>query len=111
MDNKETVTLFRAVGFYELKNIMETGLFTLRPNGLESKYFGWDFEETLVFANKIFNVHVVAILELEVEKCVLNSIGDFTRVDSTVFKSGTVEVHKEHLDKFNNAVLNIKHVF
>ena len=107
----ETVSLFRAVGFVEFCSVMETGLFTLRPNGLESKYFGLDFGETLVFANKVFNIHVVAIVETIVDKSVLNNVGDFTKVDSSVFKSGTVEVHKEHLDEFNSSVSGIKHVF
>ena len=111
MKKDETVRLFRAVGFAEFCSIIDTGLFTLRPNGLESKYFGMDFDETLVFSNMVFNIHVVAIIETVVDRSVLNRVGDFTKVDSSVFKSGTVEVHKEHLDEFNDAILEIKHVF
>ena len=111
MKKDQVVTLFRAVGFTEFVNIMEIGIFTLRPNGLESKYFGMDFNETLDFANKVFNVHVVVIVETEIEKSVLDNIGDFTKVDTSVFKSGTVEVHKENLDKLNDAIRKIKHVF
>jgi len=111
MEINETESLFRAVGFAEFSSIMETGLFSFRPNGLESKYFGMDFKETLVFADKAFNIHVAAIIEAVVEKSVLARIGDFTRVDLSVFRSGTVEIHKEYLNEFNNAVLEIKHVF
>ena len=111
MKMNNTVRLFRAVGYAEFNSIMKTGLFTLRPNGLESKYYGMDFEETLDFANKVFNVHVTAIIEAVVYENVLQRIGDFTSVDSSVFKSGTVAIHKEYLKEFNKAVLEIKHIF
>ena len=111
MKINNTVEVFRAVGFAEFSNIMETGKFNLRPNGLESKHFGMKFEETLDFANKVFNVHVAAIIEITVNEIVLKRTGDFTSVDSSVFKSGTVAVYKEYLEKFNTAVLEIKHVF
>ena len=111
MKSCENTRLYRAIGFAEFFSVMDTGLFTLRPNGLESKYFGMDFNETLDFANKAFNIHVVAIVEAVVKKGVLNRVGDFTEVDFSVFKSGTVEIHREHLDEFNDAVLEIKHVF
>ena len=111
MRKDQIFKLFRAVGFTEYADIIETGIFSLRPNGLESKYFGMDFNETLDFANKVFNIHVVAIVETEIGKRVLENIGDFTKVDISVFKSGTVEVHKENLDNFNKAISKIKHVF
>ena len=111
MKIEDPVSLFRAVGFAEYSSILETRAFSLRPNGLESKYFGFDFDETLDFANKVFNVHVVAIIEATVAREVLYQVGDFTKVDSSVFRRGTVEVHKEHLDKLNDAVIDIKHVY
>ena len=111
MNKDDTICLYRAVGFVEFRSIMESRIFTLRPNGLESKYFGVDFYETLDFANRVFNIHVVAIVEVKVERSLLSVIGDFTRVDSSVFKSGTVEIHKENLGEFNIAVLEIKHLF
>jgi len=111
MNKDDTICLYRAVGFVEFRSIMESRIFTLRPNGLESKYFGVDFYETLDFANRVFNIHVVAIIEAKVPHDLLLKIGDFTKVDSTVFKSGTVEVHKEQLDDFNDSILGIRHVF
>ena len=111
MRTEETVSLYRAVGVVEFNSIMESRRFTLRPNGLESKYFGKRLDETIDFANKVFNVHVVAIVEATICKDVLDGIGDFTKVDTYVFKSGTVEIHKEQLDEFNSAVLEIKHMF
>ena len=107
----DSVKLYRAVGFAEFTSIMDTGRFSLRPHGLESKYFGLNFNETLDFSNKVFNVHVVAIIETSVTESVLNTIGDFTKVDITVFKSGTVEIHEEHLSAFNDSVLDIRHVY
>jgi len=108
---ENVVSLFRAIGFVEYNSIIETKEFSLRPNGLESKYFGMDFGETLDFANKVFNIHVVAIVEAAVDIIVLDEIGDYTKVDGSVFKSGTVAIHEEHLDKFNSSVIEIKHVY
>jgi hypothetical protein len=108
---EDSVILYRAIGLAEYNSILEKGMFSLRPNGLESKYFGMDFDETLDFANRVFNVHVVAIVEATIARDVLDLIGDFTRVDPSVFKSGTVEIHEEHLDRFNKAVIDIKHIY
>ena len=110
-DAGDSVRIYRAVGFAEFNSIMGTGHFSLRPNGLESKYFGLDFSETLVFANKVFNIHVAAIVEATVVKSVLDAVGDFTKVDTSVFRGGTVGIHKEHLNIFNNAVLAVKHKY
>ena len=110
-DTGDSVQIYRAVGFAEFISIMDTGHFSLRPNGLEAKYFGLDFSDTLVFANKVFNIHVAAILETTVVRSVLYAIGDFTKVDVSVFRSGTVGIHKEHLSVFNNAIIEVKHKY
>jgi len=103
--------LFRAIGYTEYLSIINTSRFSLRPNGLEAKYFGMSFKETLDFANKVFNIHVVAIVETTIDEQILSEIGDFTLVDVTVFKSGTVEIDKIHLDRFNNSITGIKHIY
>ena len=108
---KNIIHLFRAVGYVEYLSIVKTKKFSLRPNGLEAKYFGMDFNETLDFANKVFNVHVVAIIKITIDEHILNKIGDFTMVDTTVFKKGTVEIDKVCLDKFNNSIIDITHLY
>ena len=111
MVNGDVIHLYRAVGYSEFCNIINTKIFSLRPNGLEAKYFGMNFNETLDFANKVFNVHVVAIIEAIVDAKTVNEIGDFTMVDTTVFKSGTVEIDKVCLEQFNNSIIEIKHIY
>jgi hypothetical protein len=39
----------------------------------------------------------------------LERIGDFTNVDTTLFRAGTVEIHPEDLDEFNNSIIEIIH--
>ena len=111
MDGDKNIHLFRAIGYSEYLSIIDTKEFSLRPNGLEAKYFGMNFEETLDFANKVFNIHVVAIVETIINEYILKEIGDFTLVDTTVFKSGTVEIDKIHLNKFNDSIIEIKHIY
>jgi len=43
------------------------------------------------------------------ENDVLEHIGDYTNVDITLFKTGTVEIHPEHLDEFNDSIIEIIH--
>jgi len=111
MVSNGVIHLFRAVGNAEFAKILSTKKFSLRPNGLEAKYFGMNFNETLDFVNKVFNVHVVAIVEVIADRQTVEAIGDFTMVDTTVFKSGTVEIAKVDLDRFNNSIIEIKHVY
>jgi hypothetical protein len=42
------------------------------------KYFANELEETIKFANKAFATDIVAVLEVIVQKDVLERIGDFT---------------------------------
>jgi len=111
MSNSNLIKLYRAVGYIEFCNIISTKKFSLRVNGLEAKYFGMNFDETLDFANKVFNIHVVAIIETTIDEQLIKEIGDFTMVDTTVFKSGTVEIDKLSLDRFNDSIIEIKHVY
>ena len=105
------IKLYRAVGVEEFNSIMRISCFTCLPDGVEVKYFGLNFDETLYFANMAVNIETVAVLEATVLESVLNCIADFTHVDPFLFKSGTVEVHISRLDKFNNAIQKIVHKF
>jgi len=49
------------------------------------------------------------VLEIRVRKDILEKIGDFTNVDVTLFRSGTVEIQPEHLEEFNTAIVEIVH--
>lgn len=56
-----------------------------------------------------FATDIAAILEVKVQKAILDKIGDFTNVDTTLFKNGTVEIQSEHLEEFNSSIVEIIH--
>jgi hypothetical protein len=99
------VSLYRAVGEQEYHELEKTGRFrTIAGKTASCKYFGVSYDETLNFANKVYNIHVVGIVEVTVPKEQLDEIADFTRVDGNVFKNGTVIIYEEFLDKFNDSI-------
>ena len=108
---EDTVKLYRAVGFEEYDKLSDGEKFSILEGGVNVKYFGRNLEETIIFANKNINKGLIAIFEVEIENSILLSIGEFVAVDTFIFKSGTVEIHEEHLQEFNNAIKYIKHVF
>lgn len=101
--------LYRAVGADEFSSIIRTKQFAVLEHGLQVKHFGLDYSETLCFADKDFNIDVVAILEVEINSALLKELGDFTHVDTFIFRSGTVEIRSDRLSEFNNAILKITH--
>ena len=103
--NLDVMSLYRAVGVDEFYSIMQTGHFSLNPdNAVNVKYFGVDYEETLAFASKIQFMDIVAVVEVGVLRDILLRIGDFTQVDTFLFKKGTVIIQAENLDEFNGAI-------
>ena len=105
----EVINLYRAMGAEEFENVMLLKQFFIHKSKAEVKYFGLDFDETLQFANKAFNMDLVAVVEVAISKAVIDKIGDFTHVDPFLFKSGTVEIQPEELDEFNRAIIKIIH--
>ena len=103
--------LYRAVGCEEFYSIMKTNRFSFHPKGVDVKYFGLDFKETLDFADELMNIDLVAVVEVIVLEEILNKIGDFIDVDPFLFKTGTIEIQSEHLDEFNSAIYSIIHRF
>ena len=73
----------------------------------EVKYFALDFQETTEYADKSYNTDVVAIFEVMVKRAVVENIGDFTHVDPSIFKAGTLIIHEENIDEFNQAIISI----
>ena len=106
---KDSVSLYRAIGESEFYSIMRTKRFSFWSRSAKVKYFAKDLEETVIFANKAFATDIVAVLEIIVNKRVLEQVGDFTNADTTLFKTGTVEIHPEHIDEFNDAITEIIH--
>ena len=108
---EKAAVLFRALGADEFYAVMNTKQFAIHPKCVPVKYFGLDFDETLTFANMIINIDIVAVLEVIVDKVVLDRIGDFTSVDTFLFKKGTVEIQPENLHEFNQSISDIIHRF
>jgi len=104
-DITEEIFIYRAVGVEEYYSIIDNHKFICDPQMSEVKYFAFDFEETLLYANKAYNSDVVAIFQTRLKKCDLNRLGDFTHVDPSIFKSGTVIVQLDKLDLFNACVI------
>jgi hypothetical protein len=103
----DVISIYRAVGQEECYSIIQTGLFSLSDASAGVKYFGLDFSETVDFSCRDINRHVFAVMEVIISKSVLHDIGDFTYVDTFIFKTGTVIIHEEDLDKFNCSVIKI----
>jgi len=106
---KNVTYLYRAVGADEYSSIISTKRFAVLEHGLHVKHFGLNYEETLAFAEKDFNIDVAAIFEIAVDEGTLKGIGDFTHVDPFIFRSGTVEIRADRLTEFNNAIQEITH--
>ena len=111
MEKTDKISLYRAVGVEEFASIIELSKFTIPDCGVGVKYFGLNFEETLVFANDNFNNGIIAIFEATIAKNILEEIGDFTHVDRFIFKSGTVIISAEDLEVFNNSIQEIIHKY
>ena len=106
------VCLYRAVSSDELYSIMQLNQFTLSPmNTGNVKYFGVDLNETVAFANISNLIDLVAVFEIGILLETLLTIGDFTHVDTFIFKKGTVIIQKENLKYFNKAIKYIKRCF
>ena len=109
--SEETAVLYRAIGADEFYSVMSTKRFALHPKRVPVKYFGLNFEETLAFANMVINIDIVAVLEIHVDKNILDRVGDFTQVDVFLFKKGTVEIQPENMDEFNESIRTVIHRF
>ena len=104
----EVINIYRAVGERELSSIIRTRRFSFWARSAEVKYFRLDFHETSQFAHKAYYDYV-AVVEVRINKDMLDKVGDFIRVDPFLFKHGTVEIQPENLDEFNASILEIKH--
>ena len=105
--SSDIITLYRAVGAEEYYSIMDTNKFSTYSGMTEVKYFALDFRETIEYADKSYNTDVVAIFEVALKRAVIEKIGDFTHVDPSIFKEGTLIIHEEDIDEFNQAIIRI----
>ena len=110
IDIGQLAAIYRAVGLEEYYSIIRKNEFSCHPAGAEVKYFGLDRGETEEFANLIINVDVVAVFGVIIPSITLEQVGDFTKVDTFLFKKGTVEIHKADLNIFNDVIESITQV-
>jgi hypothetical protein len=103
----DIITLYRAVGTAEYYSIMDTNKFETCIGMTEVKYFALNLKEIIVYADKSYITDVVAIFEIVVKRTTIERIGDFTHVDPSIFKSGTVIIHEADIDEFNQAIISI----
>lgn len=105
----DITSIYRAVGPNEYYSVVGSGKFDTVPTGMEVKQFGLDMQDTINFAERYPNI--AAVLEVKIPKGILNNIGDFTKVDTTIFKNGTVTIQPENLDIFNKYLKEILHIY
>lgn len=105
----ELATLYRSVGPEEYYSIMETGEFSVIPQGLQAKQFGLSLDQTIQFADKYPDL--AAVIEVKLPQSELNRLGDFTQVDKFIFKDGTVTIQVNDLKEFNQAIQSIAYVY
>ena len=103
------ISIYRAVGPEEFYDIFENRLFRTTDTSIYAKQFGFDFDETLVYAD--WAPDAAAIIEVKIPYSVLKDIGDFTPIDTQIFKNGTVTIHGDQLDIFNKYITDIFHAF
>jgi len=103
----DIIKLYRAVGAEEYYSIMDTNKFETCNGMTEVKYFALNFIEATAYADKSYNTDVVAVFEIDAKRAVVERIGDFTRVDPSIFKAGTIIIHEEDIDEFNQSIISI----
>jgi hypothetical protein len=104
----DIISVYRGVGPNEYDSVVASGKFDTVPTGMEVKQFGLDKQDTINFAKRYPDI--AAILEVKIPKDILHKIGDFTKVDTTIFKNGTVTIQPENLDTFNKYIKEILHI-
>ncbi|MCL2842519.1 MAG: hypothetical protein FWE28_03500 [Oscillospiraceae bacterium] len=101
--------VYRSVSSAEAANIRATGRFNLVPGGMEAKQFGFSLAETMHFGAR-FGQNIV--VRARIPTSFLGGLDitrlDITRVDTTLFRSGTVTVPIGQLEAFNQVVGSIR---
>ena len=107
-----TRDIYRAVSPEEFDDIFTVRGFRACPDGrsFQAKEFGNSFDETLEFANKPINLDKAAIVKVTIPEDVYSQLNHMN-LDRVIFKSGTPVVEPEMLDKFNESIISIEHVF
>jgi len=106
---ENTITVwFRAVGVEEFLSLMDTKKFSTREVSSSMKQFGLSLEETIKYADKKINKEYVSILKITLKVEALDLQDYEAKPDPFIFKSGTVTIQKENLEKLNDYILSIE---
>ena len=93
-------TLYRSVSNAEAHDILTTGQFNLPAGGMESKQFAFDLCETQQFGRWAGQNQIVSA---SIPTSMLKQF-DTVGVDTIIFRAGTLTVHADQLEMFNQAV-------
>lgn len=92
-----TTSVYRSIGEAEARDISTTGKFNISQRGMDCKQFGFNYDETCQFGDKMGQSIIVSA------QLPTDSLDYFYNVgvDSAIFKHGTLTVYKEDLGLFN----------
>jgi hypothetical protein len=105
----EITSIYRAVGPQEYYNVLDSGKFSRIAQALQAKQFGVGLQDTINFAERYSDI--AAVLEVKIPKTILDKVGDFTHVDTRIFKNGTISIQPYNLDEFNKYIKEILHIY
>jgi len=109
INSSEITSIYRAVGPQEYYSVLDSGKFSKIPQALQAKQFGVDLQDTINFAERYSDI--AAVLEVKIPKTILDKVGDFTHVDTRIFKNGTISIQPYNLDEFNKYIKEILHIY
>ena len=109
VNSNEITSIYRAVGPQEYYNVLDSGKFSKIPQALQAKQFGVDLQDAINFAERYSDI--AAVLEVKIPKTILDKVGDFTHVDTRIFKNGTISIQPYNLDEFNKYIKEILHIY
>ena len=92
-----TITVYRSVSDAEAQDISQTGKFRISPTGMDSKQFGFNYSETSKFG-KWAKQNTIVSATLPTHSL---SNFDLTRVDTHIFRHGTLTIYSSDMGLFN----------
>lgn len=87
---------------------MNNRLFRPGPYSFDGKQFGYNFDEVLKLTD--FLKDSSAIIKVKLLKSVIDEL-DHTPVEKMILKGGSVTVHPDKYDIFNQSILEIIHEY
>ncbi|HZG13658.1 MAG TPA: polymorphic toxin-type HINT domain-containing protein [Candidatus Bathyarchaeia archaeon] len=107
-ENSPYIDLFRAIEQPELDDLKQNNYkFRIVPTGFQVKQFGVNYEEVRRLSKSAVFKNTIAIVRARIPKTMYNQL-DHTPVDPFYLKSGSVSVHPDMIDKFNESLIEVE---